>query len=159
MTAAIFIDLGNGIKGESAQKGYEDHIGAMSLQWGVSKHIGTSTSTGVRDTSRPAFSEVVFTKTQDISSNDILKAMVYGKPLPTVKISFVKDDGEEGFTYLTVELSDVFISAYSMSSGGETPSESVSLNFDKIEVVYKKLASDHSDAGENDFKYDLRAKA
>jgi type VI secretion system secreted protein Hcp len=158
MPAAIFIDLGNGIKGESTQVGFEDHIAAQSLQWGVGKGIGSFTS-GIRETSRPSFSEVVFTKTLDISTNDIIGAMVKGKALATVMISFVRDDGEDGFTYLTYELSDVLISAYSASSGGETPSESVSLNFAKIKTVYKKLASDHSDSGENEFEYDLKAQA
>jgi type VI secretion system secreted protein Hcp len=74
-------------------------------------------------------------------------------------ISLVRDNGEDGFTYLTYELSDVFISGYSVSSGGDTPVESVSLNFAKIKSVYKKLASDHSDSGENEFEYDLKAQA
>jgi type VI secretion system secreted protein Hcp len=158
MPAVIFIDLGNGIKGESTQVGFEDHIAASSLQWGVGRGIGAFTS-GIRETSRPTFSEVVFTKTLDISTNDIIGAMVKGKALAMVKISFVRDDGGDGFNYLTYELSDVLISSYSASSGGETPSESVSLNFAKIKTVYKKLASDHSDSGENEFEYDLKAQA
>jgi type VI secretion system secreted protein Hcp len=157
MPAVIFIDLGNGIKGESAQKGFEDQIAAQSLQWGVGRGISSFTS-GIRETSRPTFSEVVFTKTLDIATNDILIAMAKGKALPTVKISFVRDDGEEGFNYLTYELSDVLISSYSASSGGETPTESVSLNFAKIKSTYKKLGSDHSDSGENEFEYDLKAQ-
>ncbi|HLQ19880.1 MAG TPA: type VI secretion system tube protein Hcp [Tabrizicola sp.] len=158
MAAGIFIDLGNGIKGESTQIGFEDHIAASSLQWGASRAIGAFTS-GIRETSRPNFSEVVFSKTVDISTNDIVGAMTKGKSLATVMISFVRDDGEDGFTYLTYELTDVFISSYSVSSAGETPMESVALNFAKIKSVYKKLASDHSGAGENEFEYDLKAQA
>jgi type VI secretion system secreted protein Hcp len=158
MAAGIFIDLGNGIKGESTQIGFEDHIAASSLQWGVGRGIGAFTS-GIRETSRPNFSELTFSKTVDISTNDIIVAMSKGKALATVMISFVRDNGEDGFTYLTYELTDVFISSYSVSSGGETPMESVSLNFAKIKSVYKKLASDHSDAGENEFEYDLKAQA
>ena len=30
MAAGIFIDLGNGIKGESTQIGFEDHIAALA---------------------------------------------------------------------------------------------------------------------------------
>jgi type VI secretion system secreted protein Hcp len=158
MAAGIFIDLGNGIKGESSQSGFEEQIAAESLQWGVGRAIGSFTS-GIRETSRPNFSEVVFTKTMDISTNDIIVAMTKGKALETVTISFVRDDGEVGFNYLTYELSDVFISAYSASSGGNTPSESVSLNFSKIKGTYKKLGADHSDSGENEFEYDLKAQA
>ncbi len=158
MAAGIFIDLGNGIKGESTQIGFEDHIAASSLQWGVGRAVGAFTS-GIRETSRPNFSELSFSKTVDISTNDILVGMAKGKSLATVMISFVRDNGEDGFTYLTYELSDVFISGYSVASGGETPMETVSLNYAKIKAVYKKLASDHSDAGENEFEYDLKAQA
>jgi type VI secretion system secreted protein Hcp len=158
MAAGIFIDLGNGIKGESAQEGFKDTIAASSVQWGVGRGIGGFTS-GIRETSRPSFAEMVFTKTLDISTNDILKAMTKGKALGTVKISFVRDDGETGFNYLTYELTDVFISGYSASSGGDTPSESISLNYAKIKADYKKLAPDHSDAGNNDFEYDLKTQA
>jgi type VI secretion system secreted protein Hcp len=158
MAAGIFIDLGNGIKGESIQSGFEDHIAAQSVQWGAGRGIGTHTS-GVRETSRPTFAELVFTKSLDISSNDILKAFTKGKALPTVKITFVRDDGEAGFDYLVYELADCLISSYSLSSGGDTPSESVSLNYAKIKATYKKLGADHSAAGENDFEYDLMAHA
>jgi type VI secretion system secreted protein Hcp len=120
--------------------------------------IGSFTS-GIRETSRPSFSELNFTKTLDISSNDIVLAMLKGKALEKVTISFVRDDGDDGFNYLTYELSDVLISSYSASSGGQTPSESVGLNYAKIKAVYKKLASDHSASGENEFEYDLKAQA
>jgi type VI secretion system secreted protein Hcp len=158
MAAGIFIDLGNGIKGESLQKGFEDQIAASSVQWGVGRGIGAFTS-GTRETTRPNFSEVVFTKTVDMSSRDILEAVAKGTALALVTISFVRDDGADGFNYLKYELSDVLVSGYSISSGGDTPMESVSLNYAKIKKVYKKLASDHSDAGENEFEYDLKAQA
>ncbi len=158
MAAGIFIDLGNGIKGESTQIGFEDHIAASSLSWAIGRGIGAFTS-GIRETSRPNFSDITFTKTVDISTNDIIGAMTKAKALATVKITFVRDNGEDGFPYLSYELSDVFISGYSASSGGETPTETVSLNYAKVKSVYKKLASDHSDAGENEFEYNLESQA
>jgi type VI secretion system secreted protein Hcp len=157
MAAGIFIDLGNGIKGESVQEGFTDHIAASSIQWGVGRGISSFTN-GVRETSAPNFSEVVFTKTLDISSNDIALAATKGKALPTVKISFRKDDGEAGFVYLVYDLTDVYISGYSVSSGGDQPSESVSLNFRTITATYKKLANSHAGDGENEFTYDIAAQ-
>ncbi len=157
MAAGIFIDLGNGIKGESVQKGFEDHIAASSVQWGVGRGVSSFTN-GVRETSSPSFSEVVFTKTLDISSNDIAVAATKGKALEAVKISFRKDDGDEGFVYLVYDLTDVYISGYSVSSGGDQPSESVSLNYRTIKATYKKLANSHAGDGENEFEYDISAQ-
>lgn len=157
MAAGIFIDLGNGIKGESVQEGFKDHIAASSIQWGVGRGVSSFTN-GVRETSAPNFSELVFTKTFDISSNDIAIAATKGKALPLVKISLRKDDGEGGFAYLVYELTDVYVSGYSVSSGGDHPSESVSLNYRAIKSVYKKLANSHAGDGENEFEYDISAQ-
>ena len=158
MAAGIFIDLGNGIKGESTQEGFKEQIAASSLQFGVHRSIGQFTS-GHRETSRPLFSEMVFTKNVDMSTRDILEAATKAKALEMVTISLLRDDGAAGFNYLKYELGDVFISSYSTSSGGDTPIESVSLNYAKIKMTYKKLATDHSEAGNNDFEYDLNAHA
>lgn len=158
MAAGIFINLGNGIKGESEQEEHVDEISASSIQWGVGRGVSSYTS-GNRETSSPSFSEMVFTKTFDISSNDIAKAAAMGISLSEVVVTLRKDTGEGGIDYLVYTLTDCLISGYSVSSGGTTPMESVSLNYVKIKSVYKKLATDHSDAGENDFEYDLRAQS
>ena len=158
MAAGIFINLGNGIKGESEQEGHVDTISASSIQWGVGRGVGSYTS-GNRETSSPSFSEMTFTKTFDISSNDIAVAASMGLSLAEVTITLRKDTGTTGIDYLVYTLTDCLISGYSVSSGGTTPMESVSLNYVKIKSVYKKLATDHSDAGENEFEYDLRAQS
>ena len=36
----------------------------------------------------------------------------------------------------TITLSDVLVSSFSQSSGGEVPAESISLNYTKIEMIY-----------------------
>ncbi len=157
MAAGIFIDLGNGIKGESIQEGHADKIVASSVQWGVGRTVANYAG-GSRETSTPNFSEMTFTKMFDISSNDIAKAASNGTNLGEVTITFRKDSGEAGIDYLIYTLANVLITHYSVSSGGETPSESVSLNYSKIKSEYKKLANEHSEAGENDFEYDVQTQ-
>jgi type VI secretion system secreted protein Hcp len=41
--------------------------------------------------------------------------------------------------YLKIELEDAIVSAYSLSSGGDRPSESFSLNFAKISFQYDQF--------------------
>jgi len=44
----------------------------------------------------------------------------------------------KGQVYLTIEMDEAIVSSYSMSSAGERPSESFSLNFTKITYNYDK---------------------
>jgi type VI secretion system secreted protein Hcp len=50
-------------------------------------------------------------------------------------------DGKE-IIYYELVLDDVFVSSYSVSSGGERPTESVALNFARIEVSYSAIRPD-----------------
>jgi type VI secretion system secreted protein Hcp len=59
-----------------------------------------------------------------------------------VKLDLVQT-GEALETYMSYELSNSLISGYSMSSGGDRPSESVSFNFTKIEMKYTPYDNEH----------------
>jgi type VI secretion system secreted protein Hcp len=158
MAASIFIKLPNGITAETEQSGHEGSIAASSVQWGVGRAVSLGLGTSGRETSTPSFSEVVFTKGFDSSSNDIATAACKGAPMDEVTITFRKDTGGDQMDYLVYTLKDVLISSYSVSSGGETPMESVSMNFTKIHSKYIKQATDHSAGSEHEFEYDLRAQ-
>jgi type VI secretion system secreted protein Hcp len=159
MAVSIFIKLPNGIEAETEQSGHEGSIAASSVQWGVGRGVSSVVGNAARETSTPNFSEVVFTKVFDSSSNDIALAACKGKPMDEVTITFRKDTGDDQMDYLVYTLTDVLISSYSFSSGGETPMESVSMNFTKIASKYIKQATDHSAGSEHEFEYDLRAQA
>ena len=159
MASAIFIKFPNGIAAETSQTGHEESVAATSVQWGVSRAVSSSFTSSGRETSTPNFSELVFTKMFDSSSNDLALAAAKGKSMDEVTITFRKDTGDDQMDYLVYTLKDVLISSYSMSSGGETPMESLSLNYTNIKGVYVKQADDHSAGSEHEFEYDLRAQA
>lgn len=158
MASAIFIKFPNGITAETTQDGHEGSVAANSVQWGVSRSVSTSFTSSGRETSTPVFSEVVFTKMFDSSSNDLALAAAKGKSMDEVTITFRKDTGEDQLDYLIYTLTDVLISSYSVSSGGETPMESLSLNYTKIQAKYVKQADDHSAGSEHEFEYNLRTQ-
>ena len=159
MASAIFIKFPNGIAAETSQTGHEESVAATSVQWGVSRAVSSSFTSSGRETSTPNFSELVFTKMFDSSSNDLALAAAKGKSMDEVTITFRKDTGDDQMDYLVYTLKDVLISSYTMSSGGETPMESLSLNYTNIKGVYVKQADDHAAGSEHEFKYDLRAQA
>ncbi len=73
-------------------------------------------------------------------------------------ITFRKDTGDDQLDYLVYTLTDVLISSYTMSSGGETPMENLSLNYTSIKGLYVKQADDHSAGSEHEFEYNLRTQ-
>ena len=77
-------------------------------------------------------SEVVVTKATDVSSTKMLNEAYQGEG-QKVQIDFCKTDKGKLEVYLTLNLENCMISGYSVSGGGDRPSESLSLNFTKIE--------------------------
>ncbi len=74
------------------------------------------------------------------------EALATGETLPlvTLELACPTADGSSQ-PYLTYELKDVFISNYRISGGtssGDRPTETLSLNFGEIRVIYTEQASD-----------------
>lgn len=133
----ILLKFATEIKGDSAVKDHDKWITCNSLQLGVGRAISVSGGGKDRDTSTPSFSEVTITKSTDVASADLFFQAICGKSLGKAEIHFVQTGGSEGGqVYLKYELEEAIISSYSVSSGGERPSESISLNFTKITKQY-----------------------
>jgi len=127
----------DGVDGEATHQGHEKWITVSSLQWGAGRAITlTPGSTQSRESSMPSVSEVTITKDLDPAS---VKLFSYCCGLDakgkTVKFEFVRS-GSPGDTYLVITLTDAMVSGYSMSSGGDKPQESISLNYTKLEKKY-----------------------
>src|SRR5579864_3607845 len=127
----IYINY-DGIKGDTTAAGHEKWIEVLSFQWGVGRGISSPTGGSAdRESSAPSVSEIVVTKATDTASVDLLSEALQGEG-KTVKIDFCKTDKGKLEVYLSYELTNTMISGYSMSSGGDRPTESISLNFTKI---------------------------
>ena len=126
-----------GIPGQCTAKGYEKQIELQSCQFGVGRGVSQATRGGNRETSAPSISEVVVTKSQDESSQGLFSASLFGEGQPVV-ITFTKtgNDGKSDQKYFTITMTNTLVSGFSVSSGGDRPMESVSLNFTKIETSY-----------------------
>jgi type VI secretion system secreted protein Hcp len=145
----------NDIKGDVSAEGHENWIEVHSFQWGVGRGISSPTGASAdRESSAPSISEIVVTKSTDLSSPKLLDEALQGEGQKVV-IDFVKTDKGKLEVYMTYTLEDCMISGYSLSSGGDRPSESLSLNFTKVE--FKNVAmKDKNDAGEPEsVTYDL----
>lgn len=132
---AIYIKY-EGIDGEATHETHKKWLDVGSLQWGVGRAISTpSGSTANREASEPSVSEVTISKMMDASSPKFFVESVTGAVGKKVEIHLVTT-GSPGVTYAEYVLTDALVSAYSMSSGGDRPSESISISFTKMEYKF-----------------------
>jgi len=136
---AIFIKYGD-LAGEATATGYEKWMEVQSLQWGVGRGISSGVGGGSkREASAPSVSEIVVTKTMDAISPLMLKEAI-GGDAKTVKIDLTQTDASgKHIAYQKYILTNTLVSGYSLSSGGDRPSESLSLNFTKVDSEYLKV--------------------
>ena len=132
---AIYMNY-DGITGAVTEDGHKGWIEVHSFQWGVGRGISTPTGAAAdREASPPSVSEIVITKPTDVASLKLFSEALAGEG-KTVKLDFVTTVKNKVEKYMSYELSNTLVSGYSVSSGGDRPTESVSLNFTKITVTF-----------------------
>jgi type VI secretion system secreted protein Hcp len=135
MAVDMFLSL-DGIKGESADSKHKGEIDIQSFSWGISNqgsgHRGSGSGTGKAD-----ISDISIQKLFDKSSPSLMLACTNGKHITKGKLT-VRKAGENPLDYLTLDMENIFVSSYSSggASGGETPSETITLNFVKVKLEY-----------------------
>lgn len=100
-------------------------------------------------------------KTVDKASPKLMLAVATGERARTVQFDAVRTGELEPMTYLTIKLTDVLVTSYQVGgsgAGGTAPTESLSLNFTKIEFEYKPQSPDGKLGSPEKACYDL-AKA
>jgi type VI secretion system secreted protein Hcp len=145
----ILLKFATAINGESTVTGHDKWINVDSVQFGVGRSISMIAGGGDRETSNPSFSEVTFTKSMDVASTEIMMQATCGKSLGKAEVHFIQTGGTDakGQAYCKIELEEAIVSSYSASSGGDRPSESISLNFTKISYQYDKFDGDKITTG------------
>jgi type VI secretion system secreted protein Hcp len=123
----------DGVAGESADAAHPGWIEITSFQWGAAP-----TSSATRVVSRAtqaAVTSIIFTKATDKTSPVLQKAAVEGKHFKTVVLEFVSRAKGEHYQ---ITMSDAIVSSFRLN-GGDKPTESVTLNFAKVDAKYGKL--------------------
>jgi type VI secretion system secreted protein Hcp len=128
---ALYMKI-DGVDGQVTTDGHEKWIELHSVQYGVSRSTYTGAAGANREGSHPTISDITITKVFDVASPGLYRDSVAGAFDKKVKIHFTATTKDKTETYLELELTDCGISSYSVSSGGDQPMESLSLNFTKI---------------------------
>ncbi|MEM9319496.1 MAG: type VI secretion system tube protein Hcp [Pseudomonadota bacterium] len=146
------------IDGESRRADHEGEIDIMSIDWSMAQASNMQIGSG-RTSSRATVSPVGISKIYDASSPYIALACMQGKAFDEVVISFRQDSGDVHLDYLVITLTNVVISSYSLagSAMGEEITDTLSLAFEKVKVLYTMQADDHSSGDEHEIEYDVSA--
>jgi len=146
---------GGSVKGDVTADGHQDWIELTSFQFGVGRGISSPTGGSKdRESSAPSVSEITVTKEQDAATGKLLTEAYQGKGVKAV-IHLCKTDKGKLETFMEYELEDTMISGYSISSGGDRPTESLSLNFTTINCAPKVLDKDGNLSAGPKVKYDI----
>lgn len=152
---AIFVKYGS-ISGEVTAAGYKDWIEVNSMQFGVGRGISSGVGGGSkREATAPSVSEITMTKSMDVASPLLLKEAIGGKAVD-VKIDLTQTDSSgKHVAYQKYILTNTLISGYSVSSGGDRPTESFSVNFTKFDSEYLNIDDKFSSKSTGHVIYDI----
>jgi type VI secretion system secreted protein Hcp len=133
--APAYMKLGD-IKGEATDTDHKDWIIIESWSWGES-NAGV---VGVPTSEKANFQDLTVTKRIDKATPKLMLACASGQQVTSGTLVFTtRAPGAADDTYLRYELKDVLVSSFQHGGGaadGSLPTESISLNFSKIEMTY-----------------------
>lgn len=139
----IYMKYGT-INGGVTESTHTNWIALNSFQFGVERPISALAGTSEREPGAPVVSDITITKVMDSSSTALFSEAFQGTP-QTVTIDLVKTDGTgQAVTYAEYVLSNALVSSYSVSSGGDNPTESIAISFTKITFKFTPQNPDGS---------------
>lgn len=159
MSADMFLKL-DGITGESKDKKHTNEIEVQAMTWGMVQ-TGTGGSGGGSGTGKVAIQDITISKYVDSASADLLLKCANGTHIAKGVFVARKAGGENPLEYLKVTMNEVLIASvsHSGSSGGELMSETVSLNFAKVEVEYFEQDDKGIGTPKGSMTWDVKANA
>ena len=152
---AIYMKFG-AVAGQVTTDGFKDWIELHSHQFGVGRGVSSGAGGAQRESSNPSISEISVTKLYDLASAKLYQDAIAGSFDTKVTIKFTATTKNKVDTFLTYELEECGLSGYSTSSGGDNPTESLSLNFTKITITPSPLDDKGVPKKGDVVSYDLR---
>lgn len=159
MPVEMFLKL-TGIEGESSDAKHKGEIDVLAWSWGLSEET-PQTGGGGGGGGKVKVHDLSIQKLVDLASPLLLSSSVEGKHISdgtlTARNLSKKEVPQE---FLVFKMTDVLVTSVSMSGTEKDeirPTESVALNFVKLEFDYRSFKSDGSVDQEKSFRWDFRA--
>src|SRR3954454_21312085 len=131
-----------GIEGESKDSKHKGSIEISSWSWGAAQ-TGTSSSGGGAGAGKVAMQDAHFSMGVSKASPKLMLACAGGDHIKQAVLTCRKA-GKDQQEYIKYTFSDVLVSSFQTggNNGGITPTETLTLNFSKIEIEYKEQQQD-----------------
>lgn len=126
----IFLKI-DSIEGDTTMTGHAGEIEASAVAYGIARPSGTD-MTAKAASGPPSITEVAVTKVQDHASLPLTTALITGRSVGTVTITFAEADKDRLVDYLTIEMEDTRVSSVHTSSDGDRPTEQVSFSSPQV---------------------------
>jgi len=133
----IFLKL-TSVPGDSVVKGFEKQIVLESFQFGAALHPTAGAKAGAAIATKPDVTEVSVTLQNGMYSPALFRLALNGKATEAT-ITIVKTNSDSLFDYLKYVLKGAIVTSWSQSSGGDRPSESLSLGYSLITMGERTL--------------------
>ena len=148
----------DGIKGESTDAKHKDEIDVESWSWGET-NAGAAGRSGGAGAGKVQMQDFHFVMRLNRASTELAKACATGEHIKEAILT-ARKAGKDQQEYLTFKFYDILVSSYQTggSEGSDVPTDSVSLNYAKIEFAYKAQKPDGTLGTSLFFKYDLKTK-
>jgi len=147
----------DGIDGESQDKTHKNEIQLMSFSWGA-HNAGTMAVGGGGGSGRVAFQDFSFEMGVSKASPKLMLACANGEHIKNAILTCRKA-GKEQQEYLKYTFTDLLVSKFFTGGTEVIPTESVSLNFSQVEIVYKEQKADGSLGGAISTKYNVKTQS
>ena len=133
----------DGIQGESSDDKHKGEFDVLSSSWGETQP--TPAGPGGGGAGKVEMSDLTVVAHVSKASPRLLLACASGKHIKSAVLTGRKA-GKGQQEFLTFSLTDILVSSYQTgaSASSEPPTDSVSLNFAKIQVEYKEQKADGS---------------
>jgi type VI secretion system secreted protein Hcp len=156
----------DGVPGEATNDKHKDWIEIISLGHEITQSVSsTRGSAGGASSGRSQHGDIAITKYVDKSSPKLYEAVSNGKAFAKAKIELCRAGGSQ-VVFLAINLEEVMISKVqnnptlgpSSGAADALPTETIHLNYGKIEWVYtQQKRKDGSGGGNVTAKYDVTA--
>jgi type VI secretion system secreted protein Hcp len=148
----------DGIPGESVSDQATGQIDINGWDINVSNG-GTMHTGGGGGAGAASHGDVSIQKNMDKSSTALFKACATGTHIPHATIRMYKSGGEQ-LMYASIKMENILITSVNVggSSGSDTMSENLTMNFSSYEYVYKPQNTDGTLAVQTELKYNIQGK-
>jgi type VI secretion system secreted protein Hcp len=152
------------IPGDVTTKGHEKWIELSTCILGNIRTFTNPSKSGYgdREADTPIVTELGIAKLLDDASIGLWCASLGFGPAgegQTVQIDFCKTDTSQPEPYLQLTLENTLISSYGLSGAGDRPTETLNLNFTKVEFKYTGMGPANDTGTPQVASYDLAALA